>query len=66
MNWRNAVDNGDGTYDCEVEMSGGWYPFTANQADPEQHGRDIWQAIHDAPSGDWTLGVLVGVSVGGV
>lgn len=43
---RNARFNQFGTVDVEINHSAhGWIPFTASQDDPEQFGRDVWQAI---------------------
>ena len=37
--WRNAVDNGDGSFDCEIEHSDlGWIPFTVTSDDNEPLG----------------------------
>lgn len=44
-NLRNAVLLPDGRINCEIEHPVyGWIPFTADAADPEQHGRDIHAA----------------------
>lgn len=59
MQWRNATDNSDGSYDCEVLMNGEWLPFRAMSDDPETHGRQIWSEIDTAPAEAWSLGILV-------
>lgn len=39
IKWRNAVDNGDGTIDCEVDHPEfGWIPFTVTDYDTEPLG----------------------------
>lgn len=43
MEIRNPLLNPDGTIDCEIEHPVyGWIPFTANQNDVEEHGREIF------------------------
>lgn len=49
LEYRNAVLNGDGTFDCEINHPQfGWIPFTADPNDVEPHGRAIWAAINEA------------------
>lgn len=49
LEYRNAVLNGDGTFDCEINHPQfGWIPFTADPNDVEPHGRAIWAAIKEA------------------
>lgn len=47
MNIRNPKYNEHGTIDCEIEHpQHGWIPFTADQNDVEQIGRDVYaQAV---------------------
>lgn len=47
METRNPVWNGD-VIDCEINHPiYGWIPFTASPEDPEQHGRDIFEALKE-------------------
>lgn len=47
MRVKNYVRNEAGNIDCEIEHPKfGWIPFTASQADVEQHGREIYQALN--------------------
>lgn len=46
MNFRNAVFNRHGTVDMEIEHPiFGWIPFTASPDDPEEHGRELYEAV---------------------
>lgn len=46
MEIRNAKDNGNNTFDCEVNHPVfGWIPFTASAEDVEQSGRDAHASI---------------------
>ena len=48
MDIRNPIFTADGRIDCEIEHPAhGWIPFTADQNDIEQHGRDIYAAALD-------------------
>ena len=48
MEFRNSQYNHAGTIDCEINHAVyGWIPFTASPNDPEQHGRDIFEAVKD-------------------
>lgn len=54
--YRNARHVGDGRIDIEIERpNGAWRPFTADPADPEEHGR----AIHAAVLADEAAGLIV-------
>lgn len=49
LEYRNASYNARGTIDLEVfHPTAGWMRFTASPYDPEQHGRDIFDAVEDA------------------
>ncbi len=46
MQYRNAQYTADGRIDCEIEHPVyGWVPFTADENDSEQHGRDVFARI---------------------
>jgi len=46
MEYRNPINNEDGTFDVEVyHQSLGWVPFRASPDDCEEHGRDIYNSI---------------------
>ena len=48
MKIQNPRYNESGTIDCEINHPDyGWTPFTASPNDPEQHGRDIFEAVKD-------------------
>ena len=53
FNIRNAKDNGNGTYDCEIEHPEyGWIPFTATSYDLDEDGKDIFSRIHSGMAGE--------------
>jgi len=46
MKYRNARYTADGRIDCEIDHPVyGWIPFTADENDSEQRGRDIFAQI---------------------
>lgn len=46
MNYRNPRWNAGGTIDCEIDHPElGWVPFTANPADPQRHGVELYEEI---------------------
>ena len=46
MEIRNAKDNGNNTFDCEVNHPVfGWIPFTASLDDPEEFGKVIHEEL---------------------
>ena len=46
METRNIQKTGNGGYQCEINHPRyGWIPFTARPDDPEEYGREIYQAI---------------------
>lgn len=55
--YRNARHVGDGRIDIEIARpNGAWRPFTADPADPEEHGRAIHAVIlADAAAGLITI-----------
>jgi len=56
MQYRNAQYTVDGCIDCEIEHPVyGWVPFTADENDSEQHGRDIFaQIVSDGNVAEYT------------
>lgn len=43
---RNPIYNRSGGINCEINHPDlGWIPFTALPDDPEEYGRDIFQAL---------------------
>ena len=49
MQARNPTFTATGEIDCEINHPEfGWIPFTASLNDPEQHGRDIFEALKDS------------------
>lgn len=48
MEYRNAIWNGLGGIDCEINHPKlGWVPFTASPTDVEETGRDVFEQIKD-------------------
>jgi hypothetical protein len=48
MQTRNPIFTASGAIDCEINHpTYGWIPFTASPNDPEQHGREIFDALKD-------------------
>lgn len=48
MDIRGARYNEDGSIECEIDHPHfGWIPFTAREADPEEHGRVIFAMLKD-------------------
>lgn len=46
MEYRSAHYNANGTIDCELNHPlFGWIPFTANENDVEEFGREMFAAI---------------------
>lgn len=46
LDYRNPRSNQYGGIDCEINHPDlGWIPFTAMPDDPEEYGRDIFQAL---------------------
>lgn len=51
MEFRNVKDNGNNTFDCEVNHPKfGWIPFTASPNDVEELGRSIHKEITESSS----------------
>lgn len=45
MDIRNPIFTSDGRIDCEIDHPiYGWIPFTADENDVEEHGRDVYAA----------------------
>ena len=53
MEIRNAKDNGNNTFDCEINHPVfGWIPFTATSYDVEELGVSIYNAILSGVAGE--------------